>query len=66
MSYGEGVGKCMDLVKTIYPRHVSTFLTGGHTGSNNEDLQVENYTQSEDNGHNPSFRHDDDDEDNKT
>jgi hypothetical protein len=56
----------MDLVKTIYPRHVSTFLTGGHTGSNNEDLQVENYTQSEDNGHNPSFRHDDDDEDNKT
>jgi hypothetical protein len=43
-------------------------LTGGHTGSNKEDLQVENNTQSEDNGHNPSFHHDnddDDDEDNK-
>jgi hypothetical protein len=41
----------------------ASFLTGGgHTGSNNKDLQFENNTKSEDNGHDPSFHHNNDDD----
>jgi hypothetical protein len=42
----------------------SSILAGVHTGPNTEDLQVEDDTQSEDNGNNPSFpQHEDYDDD---